>query len=95
MQFLFWIYTRYRISYIGLFVLLLALRSFISAPNRFLCDGWWCLHAPFPCSAVLVSTWFSTLQNTELVEDLLTKYCPDVMEHLKGVNLELIVLTPR
>ncbi|CBN77474.1 conserved unknown protein [Ectocarpus siliculosus] len=33
--------------------------------------------------------------NTELVEDLLSRQCPDVMEHLRKVNLELIVLTPR
>ncbi|CAB1113808.1 unnamed protein product [Ectocarpus sp. CCAP 1310/34] len=33
--------------------------------------------------------------NTELVEDLLSRQCPDVMEHLRRVNLELIVLTPR
>lgn len=35
------------------------------------------------------------LQNTELVEDLLSKHCPDVMDHLRMVHLELIVLTPR
>lgn len=35
------------------------------------------------------------LQNTELVEDLLSKNCPDVMDHLRMVHLELIVLTPR
>eukprot|EP00752_Nemacystus_decipiens_P015848 g14158.t1 len=33
--------------------------------------------------------------NTELVEDLLSKNCPDVMDHLRMVHLELIVLTPR
>ncbi|CAM9574985.1 unnamed protein product [Pylaiella littoralis] len=33
--------------------------------------------------------------NTELVEDLLSEHCPDIMDHLKKVNLELIVLTPR
>lgn len=34
-------------------------------------------------------------QNTELVEDLLSKHCPDIMDHLRMVHLELIVLTPR
>ncbi|CAN0423516.1 unnamed protein product, partial [Hapterophycus canaliculatus] len=34
-------------------------------------------------------------ENTELLEDLLSKHCPEIMNHLSRVNLELIVLTPR
>eukprot|EP00903_Cladosiphon_okamuranus_P020149 g18498.t1 len=33
--------------------------------------------------------------NTELVEQLLSTHCPDVVDHLRMVHLELIVLTPR
>lgn len=48
----------------------------------------WGLLVPVRCFALL-------LQNTELVEDLLSKHCPDIIDHLRMVHLELIVLTPR